>query len=146
MDFLALESQGYTLGMDDAFHLLYSPQSDSRQATCTKIAEKLLTVLVTLGERPQIRFKRAGPGCADNAERVARSLESALDAFEKQAGGHNPWWRPSKSAPTTLLILDRADDPLSPLVHEYSYQAMIYDLLEVHQPLVLFAHSSLSQA
>jgi syntaxin-binding protein 1 len=35
------------------------------------------------------------------------------------------------SSRATLLILDRSVDVLAPLVHEFTYQAMVYDLLDV---------------
>ena len=75
--------------------------------------------------------------CLDRAqkggksEQIARKLSVSLDEFEKLAGSNNPWYKPSRDAPSTMLLIDRAKDPLSPLLHEYTYQAMINDLLPI---------------
>jgi syntaxin-binding protein 1 len=35
-----------------------------------------------------------------------------------------------------LVILDRALDPLTPLLHDFFYQPMIYDLLNITSDIV----------
>lgn len=39
--------------------------------------------------------------------------------------------RSSGGGRATLLLLDRADDPLSPLIHEFTYQCLVEDLLGI---------------
>ena len=48
----------------------------------------------------------------------------ALDTLD--TGG-----RASDGGRATLLLLDRADDTLSPLMHEFTYQCLVEDLLGI---------------
>ena len=48
------------------------------------------------------------------------------------------WWfhgqtGKKSSSRATLLLLDRVDDPLTPLMHEYTCQAMVNDHLTVSE-------------
>ena len=51
-------------------------------------------------------------------------------------GKNTEWWyhgdpdHPQRTR-GTVLILDRLQDPVTPLLHEYTYQAAVYDLLEI---------------
>jgi hypothetical protein len=35
------------------------------------------------------------------------------------------------SGKVTLLILDRSFDAIAPLIHDFHYQALVYDILEI---------------
>ena len=37
-----------------------------------------------------------------------------------------------------MLLLDRCDDPLSPLIHEFTYQAMVNDLLPIEEGKITY--------
>lgn len=46
---------------------------------------------------------------------------------------HNDFPPPSSRPRATLYILDRSMDLIAPLVHEFTYQAMIHDLLPIKE-------------
>lgn len=45
--------------------------------------------------------------------------------------------RGSDGGRATLLLLDRADDPLSPLMHEFTYQCLVEDLLDIEVMIMI---------
>lgn len=48
--------------------------------------------------------------------------------------------RGSDSGETTLLILDRRDDPVTPLLNQWTYQAMVHELLGIQNNRVDLKH------
>jgi len=130
-EFVALESQCYSLGLHDAFRTLYSPVTVAKNAMIHTIADRMLTVCVTLGEFPNITYKKPARAEFDVVEKIAKALQVGLSNFDKQIVDGNSWWQPKRSDPATILIVDRSFDALTPLIHEYTYQAMVYDLIEM---------------
>ncbi|XP_026189916.1 syntaxin-binding protein 1 [Cyclospora cayetanensis] len=110
------EQRVFHLGMPDALLQLFPLPAPS---LLQKIAEDLISVCMTLGRRPAIRFqKNQLPWCEQVALLVHRGLQEHEPASSDSQGG-------------TLLILDRSVD-LAPLfIHEYTYQALAYDVLEI---------------
>jgi hypothetical protein len=67
-------------------------------------------------------------------------MNTALTTFR----GRNPtWWYHGDEGHTErergqVLILDRTFDPLTPLMHEYTYSAMVNDLLSVNDNVIAY--------
>ncbi|CDJ42050.1 syntaxin binding protein, putative [Eimeria tenella] len=116
LSFVAYEQRVFHFGMPDALFQLFPLPSPY---LLQKIADDLVSLCVTMGQKPAIRYHRNQlPWCEQLATLVHKGLKS-----EKIP--------PSDERDTILLILDRSVD-LAPLfVHEYTYQALAYDVLEL---------------
>uniref|UniRef100_A0A8C0Y8R9 Syntaxin binding protein 3 n=2 Tax=Cyprinus carpio TaxID=7962 RepID=A0A8C0Y8R9_CYPCA len=135
ISFLPLEAQVFTCENTEAFKSLYSPNSKDRDQTLETIANQIVTLCATLDEYPGVRYKKYSFAnefslqCRDSANgnklaelvdnKLARHYE--LDDNSKKKG----------KTPALLLIVDRALDPVSPVLHELTYQAMAYDLIPI---------------
>jgi len=91
--------------------------------------EKLVSVCLTLQELPYIRYYAKSNISRDFARYVETEIKQALQRLST--------WKPSdKRERGTLLIVDRSLDPVAPLMHEYTFQAMVNDLLDVDGEIV----------
>lgn len=128
INFLIKEDRAFTLDINDPFSALYRGNALEMQA-----AEKLVTVCATLNEYPHIRYSQNSRTCNS----LARIFNMKMDQFV----GSNPswWYHGSGNCPfngverdrSTVLLLDRCSDCLTPLMHDFTYQAMVNDLLNV---------------
>ncbi|KAH0472801.1 MAG: hypothetical protein KVP17_000311 [Porospora cf. gigantea B] len=83
------------------------------------IADKLATFMITLGDKPNIRFHNNGNGLCEQVAQLTHQKITKYDASQLNRGR------------TTLVFLDRSFDIGSLLVHDFTYQAACYDLLEI---------------
>jgi len=70
--------------------------------------------------------------------------------MNKFVGASSDWWYHCDANHTlrdrsTLLILDRTEDTLSPLMHEFTYQAMVNDLLRIKDDRITYKADSLGE-
>jgi syntaxin-binding protein 1 len=125
LDFLAIEAQSFTLDRKErGFWNLYSSSSQDGQAELRVITNQLATVMTTLKEFPYIRFARERPMCQQVARQVGESLAVLRAKVPDYANG-------CREQRATLIIVDRSFDALAPVLHDFYYQAMTMDLLEV---------------
>ena len=92
------------------------------QQASDKIVEGLAAVLLSLKKQPQIRFQRT----SKFSERVAKDLWNLVYRQEQSlfATGRS-------DAGSLVLVLDRTDDPVTPLLNQWTYQAMVHELLSM---------------
>lgn len=125
ISFLVYESQVFTVDAPEAFHCLYSPHTtENKTARLETIAQQIVTLCATLDENPGVRFKKEP---LDNATVLAKMVEDKLQQYYEIDE------RSKKKSKTQsqLLIIDRGFDPVSPVLHELTVQAMAYDLLPI---------------
>ncbi len=84
-----------------------------------RCASGLLALLLSLKLKPTVRYAASSDAAASIARDVVGAIggERELFTFNRQAG-----------APL-LLLIDRKEDPVTPLLLQWTYQAMVHELL-----------------
>ena len=82
-----------------------------------------MSVFLSLRKVPMIRYLSSSEPCAALATRLTRRLrdeyENNTKEFERD--GH-----------CVLLILDRREDPITPLLNQWTYQAMLHEMIGIN--------------
>ncbi|KAM3620032.1 uncharacterized protein V6R79_017328 [Siganus canaliculatus] len=125
INFMPQEAQVFTFDLPEAFERIYSPHSQDtvRNKTLETLADQLVTLCATLDEYPGVRYKSN----MEKGKMLAELVDNKLaQHYELSDDG-------KKKAKTQaqLLIVERGFDPVSPILHELTYQAMAYDLINI---------------
>jgi len=125
MDFLAYEKRVFHFDSKASFWNFFSP--DSKNTTMEKniLSEKIVSVFATLKDNPIVRFQASSVIAASLATSVQERLDSLAQTSSEFASVG------TEGARSVLIIVDRSVDVMAPLMHEFTYQAMVYDLLKV---------------
>lgn len=122
-----------TMGIDKPLQLFFNKQcTDLIAKTVEKTINSLLNICIITGEYPIVRFKSAPENeiqltkAVTLAEKVAVEFQAAIDNYARANENFPP---PSDRPRAILLITDRTLDLFSPILHDFSYQAMAYDLV-----------------
>lgn len=89
----------------------------------------LVSILLSLKKRPDIRFT----GHSALTKKLATDLARIIKQDEQQlfSSFHTVTPQGVSTEPVLLLILDRRDDPVTPLLTQWTYQAMVHELLNI---------------
>ncbi|CAL1594072.1 unnamed protein product [Knipowitschia caucasica] len=127
ISFLPQEAQVFTCDNPRAFQSIYSPHSQDRKRTLETLANQLVTLCDTLDEYPGVRYKK------DSSMVNAQTLAELVDQKLADHYGLDDNGKKKGKTQAQLLIVERGFDPVSPILHELTYQAMAYDLVDIKE-------------
>lgn len=133
-DFMALESNIFSFEMTQAFPSIYSKKA-SAEKTITEIANRLVTVIANMDKFWSIDILYQKPIPENNFAEFSTSIgikfKEGLMALLKNLKKSSSPLLDKEAGKITVLILDRSIDATTPLLHDFYYQPMLYDLLDI---------------
>ncbi|KAK1236838.1 hypothetical protein MKX07_005957 [Trichoderma sp. CBMAI-0711] len=121
-DYIVINPDLFSLNMTLSQHRIWAGGPDKwNPDSLQRCSEGLLAVLLSLKKKPLIRYQKSSPLAAKLASEVRYLMtkEDQLFDFRKV------------DTPPILLILDRREDPVTPLLTQWTYQAMVHHLLGI---------------
>ncbi|XP_068027166.1 LOW QUALITY PROTEIN: vacuolar protein sorting-associated protein 45, partial [Melanerpes formicivorus] len=91
-------------------------------AQLSRTTQGLTALLLSLKKCPMIRYQLSSEPARRLAECVKQVITKEYELFEFRR----------TEVPPLLLLLDRSDDAVTPLLNQWTYQAMVHELLGIH--------------
>jgi vacuolar protein sorting-associated protein 45 len=139
IDYVAIDPHHFTLDIRQQSHsLTLAPPNwapPSQQQVHDRIVEGVASALLSLRRRPVVRYQRKSASAqriAQDVHRLAYDQEAGLFDFRRAEG-------------LVLLVVDRLDDPVTPLLSQWTYKAMVHELLGIHLNRVDLSGTSYAQ-
>ena len=95
-----------------------------------RATEGLMAVLLSLKKKPLIRYEKNSLMAKKLATEVRYRMRQGEQLFD---------FRKTDTLPI-LLVVDRRDDPVTPLLTQWTYQAMVHELLGIRNGRVDLSH------
>ncbi|VDN00717.1 unnamed protein product [Thelazia callipaeda] len=86
----------------------------------TRSLHSIIATLLALKKKPLIRYQKSNKNSKTLAEEVAKAIAREENLFE------------STKTDTVLLIIDRSEDPVTPLLNQWTYEAMVHELVGIN--------------
>ena len=102
----------------------------------SRMVEGVFSSLLAFRKFPVIRYQKSSNLCKKLAELVHRRLREDPDLMTTYGVRHGSGHKQTidnVDQSSVLLIVDRREDPVTPLLHQWTYQAMLHELLTIDQ-------------
>ena len=118
-DFLVVNPDLYSLPLPSR---LFSSSADSwNPDNLVRAVEGVAATLLALKKKPLIRYEKNSLLCKKLATEIRYSMTQEEQLFDFRR----------MDTPPILLLVDRRDDPVTPLLTQWTYQAMVHELLGI---------------
>lgn len=135
LEYFAIDSQGFITDHERALEEVFGDEENTRKAdACLNVmATRVATVFASLREFPNVRYR-----AAKSLDPMTMTTFRDLIPTKLAAGIWNnlmKYKQTIKAYPDRetceLLIIDRSIDQIAPVIHEWTYDAMCHDLLNM---------------
>ncbi|XP_064402056.1 vacuolar protein sorting-associated protein 45-like [Halichondria panicea] len=116
-DYIAVAHHLFSLNLEVAGE----PGGLWKRAEFLRTCDGLVSLLLALRKRPSIRYTEKSSMTRRLGEEIGKTIHREQELFKFT----------SDTTPI-LLILDRRDDPVTPLLNQWSYQAMVHEVLTIN--------------
>ncbi|TVY39427.1 Vacuolar protein sorting-associated protein [Lachnellula subtilissima] len=121
-DYLVVNPDLFTLDIGFPRQRIWSSNPDMWNTDALqRSTEGLIGVLLSLKKKPLIRYEKSSLLAKKLATEVKYHMTQEEQLFDFR----------KVDTPPILLILDRRDDPITPLLTQWTYQAMVHELLGI---------------
>lgn len=96
------------------------------EANFDRAVQGLTSALLALKIKPYIRYQATSEVCGLLSRKITETVAAERELFQ--------FGRTEGSS--LLLILDRREDPVTPLLSQWTYQAMVHELLKIEKNTV----------
>lgn len=122
-DFLVLENHAFSLGLNQHPVLASVATWDSDAFQKSLDSLKSLMWAIKVGHGSQVAYLRSSNVC----EELATGLYQQINSQDYSV---------VSSSPASIIILDRRMDPVTPLLNQWTYQAMVHELIGIRNNTV----------
>ena len=121
-DYTVINPDLFSLGITLPHHRIWAGSPDTwNPDSLQRCSEGLIAVLLSLKKKPLVRYQKSSP--------LAKKLASEVRYLMTQEESLFDFRR--VDTPPILLVLDRREDPVTPLLTQWTYQAMVHHLLGI---------------
>lgn len=127
LDVLSLNKRLFSLNIPSCVNTLATqPISDATSAgsIMQRIVDGLFSILCAFKLKTLIRYDASSSLCKAVAERLSNQIDNNNDLFQ------------STTATSLVLIVDRRTDPLTPILHNWSYQSLLHEIVGIKNNIV----------
>ena len=130
-DYVVINPDLFTLNLTFPQTKIWSNSPELWDAnSLQRTTEGVLALLLSLKKKPLIRFEKNSLMAKKLASEVRYQMSQEEQLFDFRKA----------DTPPILLIVDRRDDPVTPLLTQWTYQAMVHELLGIHNGRVDLSH------
>lgn len=120
--FIPFDPFTFIVDTPNTLNSMYSPNpKDSLGKTDSLIVQGLLSFFFTTRTKPRVAYSKNSPPCESLAHQFTGTMDHTIETLPQDIA------QTFNSNNTLLVIIPRGDDNVAPLLHQFTYEAMVYE-------------------